>query len=327
MSLGVFNLEVKMIRILIKTLTAIGFLMGAAQAQEQITLVVPFSAGGPTDQVTRVLAEGLTKVTGKRYVVDNKPGAAGIVAAQYVARAPSDGSVYMVGSPASLVINIGLYKKLSYNPEKDFIPVAGMTRSPLVLVTNPKVSANDIKGLIETAKQNKQSLPMGSPGSGTIPHLAGAYLSSQLGIEVLHVPYKGIAPAIAGLIAGDIVLVFDTLSTAIPNIQSGQLKALGIASDKRNASLSNIPTLSEQGYPLQASSWFGLMAPVNTPESVVQNMNAAVNQVITSDDFKQRLLQNGSEALTGSPDDFARFIQSERERWLPEIKRLNLSAD
>lgn len=318
-----------MIKRVTKALAAIGILMGAAQvqAQEQITLVVPFSAGGPTDQVTRVLAEGLTKATGKTYVVDNKPGAAGIVAAQYVARAPNDGSVYMVGSPGSLVINTGLYKKLPYDPEKDFIPVAGMTRSPLVLVTNPGVPANDIKGLIEAAEQSKQSLPMGSPGSGTIPHLAGAYLSSQLGIEVLHVPYKGVAPAIVGLLAGDIDLVFDTLSTAMPNIRSGKLKALGVASDKRNASLSDIPTLTEQGYPLQASSWFGLMAPANTPESVVQSMNAAVNQVITSESFKQRMSQNGSEPLAGSPDDFARFIQSERDRWLPEIKRLNLSAD
>jgi len=316
-----------MLKSIVSTLAAIGLSLGTVQAQERINLVVPFSAGGPTDQITRLLAEGLANATGKIYVVDNKPGAAGIVAAQYVARAPADGSVYMVGSPGSLVINKGLYKKLPYDPEKDFVPVAGMTKSPLVLVTNNKTAANNVKEYVEQASQSHKSVPMGTPGSGTIPHLAGAYLSNQLGIEVLHVPYKGVAPAIVGLMAGDIDLVFDTLSTSMENIRAGQLKALGIASKERNATLNTIPTLAEQGYPMEASSWFGLMAPANTPTDVVQKMNAAVNQVINSEEFKQRLTSIGSEPLAGTPEDFAKFIESERERWLPEIARLNLSAD
>lgn len=300
---------------------------GGAQAQERISLVVPFSAGGPADQTTRLIANELMKVTEKTYIVENKPGAAGIIAAQYVAQAPADGSVYMVGSPGSLVINAGLYKNLPYDPETDFVPVSGMTRSPLVLVTNVQVPAKDAKTLVADIKQGRQSANVGTPGNGTIPHLAGSYFANQADIEVLHVPFKGIAPAITSLMSGDIDIVFDTLSTSLGNIQAGKVKALGVAAAQRHDSLPDVPTLTEEGYELEASSWFGLVAPAGTPKHAVEEMNAAVNRIITSPEFKQRLLSMGSEPLEGSAEDFARFVASERARWLPEVTRLNLSAD
>jgi len=301
--------------------------VGGAQAQERISLVVPFSAGGPTDQTTRLIANELMNATGKTYVVENKPGAAGIIAAQYVAQAPADGSVYMVGSPGSLVINTGLYKKLPYDPVADFVPVSGMTRSPLVLVTNVQVPAENVKALVSDIKEGKQSANVGTPGNGTIPHLAGSYFAHQAGIEVLNVPFKGIAPAITSLMSGDIDIVFDTLSTSLANIQAGKVKALGIAATQRSDGLPDVPTLKEQGYDVEASSWFGLVAPANTPKQIVEEMNVTVNRIITSPEFKQRLLEMGSEPLAGSADDFARFVESERDRWLPEVTRLNLSAD
>lgn len=306
---------------------ALCLVAGGAQAQERISFVVPFSPGGPTDQVTRLIANELMKSTGKTYIVENKPGAAGIIAAQYVAQGPADGSVYMVGSPASLVINKGLYKKLPYDPETDFVPVSGLTRSPLVLVANENVKANTASAFVQDVKGGNEPAKMGSPGSGTIPHLAGSYFSNQVGIELLHVPYKGIAPAIAGLMAGDIDIVFDTLSTSMANIQAGKIKALGVASSKRYDVIGDVPTLAEQGHPVEASSWFGLVAPAATPDNIVQAMNADINKIIDAPDFKQRLLEMGSEPLTGSPAEFARFIQQERERWLPEVSRLELSAD
>lgn len=300
---------------------------GAAGAQETINLIVPFSAGGPTDQITRLIGNELAKLTGKTFIVENKPGAAGIIAAQYVARAKPDGTVYMIGSPASLVINKGLYKNLPYDPEKDFVPVSGLTRSPLILIVNTKVPADNVKELVAFAKSSGQELRMASPGSGTIPHLAGSYFANEAGIKILHVPFKGIPPALMSVMAGQTDIIFDTLSTSIENVKAGKIKAVGIASDHRFSVLPNTPTLDEQGYNLEASSWFGLMAPAKTPKNIVDGMNQDINKVLTSPEFKQKLLDMGSEALLGNANEFAAFITKERQRWLPEVSRLKLSAD
>lgn len=309
-------------------IAAIALCSGAACAQDQISLVVPFAAGGPTDQITRLIAGDLTRLTGANVIVDNKPGAAGIVAAQYVANARPDGSVYMVGSPSSLVLNQGLYKKLPYDPQHDFVPVAGLTRSPLVLVANDKRPYDNAAELVRLTRENPANpLKMGTPGSGTIPHIAGSYFANLVGIEILDVPFKGVAPAIVSLMSGDIDVVFDTLSTSTANIAAGKLKVLGIASESRFALLPNVPTLREQGFDLQASSWFGLVAPARTPQATVDKMNQAINRILADPAFAKKLLDGGSEAMPGSATQFAAFIESERNRWLPVVRRLNLSAD
>ena len=309
-------------------IAAIALCSGAACAQDQISLVVPFAAGGPTDQITRLIAGDLTRLTGANVIVDNKPGAAGIVAAQYVANARPDGSVYMVGSPSSLVLNQGLYKKLPYDPQHDFVPVAGLTRSPLVLVANDKRPYDNAAELVRLTRENPANpLKMGTPGSGTIPHIAGSYFANLVGIDILDVPFKGVAPAIVSLMSGDIDVVFDTLSTSTANIAAGKLKVLGIASESRFALLPNVPTLREQGFDLQASSWFGLVAPARTPQATVDKMNQAINRILADPAFAKKLLDGGSEAMPGSATQFAAFIESERNRWLPVVRRLNLSAD
>lgn len=301
---------------------------GSVHAQEQISLVVPFAAGGPTDQITRLIAADLTRLTGANVIVENKPGAAGIVAAQFVANAKPDGSVYMVGSPSSLVLNQGLYKKLPYDPERDFVPVAGLTRSPLVLVANDKRPYDNAAELVRSARQNMSNpVKMGTPGSGTIPHIAGSYFASLAGIQMLDVPFKGVAPAIVSLMSGDIDVVFDTLSTSTANIASGKLKVLGIASEARFSLLPNVPTLREQGYDVLASSWFGLVAPARTPQATIDRVNQAINQILADPVFSKKLLDSGSEPMPGTAVQFAAFIQGERDRWLPEVRRLNLSAD
>ena len=168
---------------------------------------------------------------------------------------------------------------------------------------------------------------MGTPGSGTIPHIAGSYFASLAGIEVLDVPFKGVAPAIVSLMSGDIDVVFDTLSTSGANIAAGKLKVLGIASDSRFSLLSGVPTLREQGFDVQASSWFGLVAPARTPQVTIEKMNKAINQILADPAFARKLLDGGSEPMPGSAAQFAAFIQGERNRWLPVVRRLNLSAD
>ena len=299
----------------------------AATAQETSRLVVPFAAGGPTDQITRLIAIELSKLTGKAVVVENKAGAGGIIAAQYVAQAKPDGSVYMVGGPSVLVINQGLQKKLPYNPEKDFTPVSGMALSPLILIVRGDAPFNDIKQLAAQANTLKNLMPMGSSGNGTIPHLAGTYFNQKAGINALHVPFSGVAPALVSLFSGDIVYMFDTLSTSVENIKAGKVKALGIASAKRFSGLPEVATLDEQGFMVQASSWFGLVAPAKTPPEIVNPMNQAINTILVSPDFSNKMSALGIETMPGTVEQFTQFIANERARWLPEVARLNLSVD
>jgi len=299
----------------------------SAKAQETTRLIVPFAPGGPTDQITRLIASELTKLTGKPAIVENKPGAGGTIAAQYVAKAKPDGSVYLVGSPSVLVINQGLQKTLPYDPQKDFVPVSGMTRSPLIVIVKGDSALESVQQLVARAKTLKNLMPMGSAGNGTIPHLAGTYFNQQAGISALHVPFNGVAPALLSLLSGDTIYMFDTLSTSIENIKAGKVKGLGIASYKRFSGLPEIATLAEQGYAVQASSWFGLVAPAKTPQATVVAMNQAINSILTAVDFSNKMAAMGIETMPGSVDQFAAFIEAERARWLPEVARLNLSAE
>ena len=299
----------------------------SVKAQETTRLIVPFAPGGPTDQITRLIASELTKLTGKPAIVENKPGAGGTIAAQYVVKAKPDGSVYLVGSPSVLVINQGLQKTLPYDPEKDFVPVSGMTRSPLIFIVKGDSALENIQQLVTRAKTLKNLMPMGSAGNGTIPHLAGTYFNQQAGISALHVPFNGVAPALLSLLSGDTIYMFDTLSTSIENIKAGKVKGLGIASDKRFSGLPEIATLAEQGYAVQASSWFGLVAPAKTPQATVVAMNQAINSILTAADFSNKMAAMGIETMPGSVDQFTAFIEAERARWLPEVTRLNLSAE
>ena len=303
------------------------WLSSGAQAQETTRLIVPFAPGGPTDQITRLIAAELTKLTGKTTVVENKPGAGGIIAAQYVAQAKPDGTVYLVGSPSVLVINQGLQKKLPYDPERDFAPVSGMTRSPLILIVKADSPMNDAKQLATRANTLRNLMPMASAGNGTIPHLAGVYFNQKAGMSALHVPFNGVAPALVSVLSGDTVYMFDTLSTSIENIKAGKVKELGIASSTRFSDLPNVATLQEQGFSMQASSWFGLVAPIKTSNTTVLAMNQAINTILTSSEFSNKMIAMGIETMPGNVEQFTNFIAEERARWLPEVLRLNLSTD
>jgi tripartite-type tricarboxylate transporter receptor subunit TctC len=226
-----------------------------------------------------------------------------------------------------LVINQGLQKTLPYDPQKDFVPVSGMTRSPLIVIVKGDSALESVQQLVARAKTLRNLMPMGSAGNGTIPHLAGTYFNQQAGISALHVPFNGVAPALLSLLSGDTIYMFDTLSTSIENIKAGKVKGLGIASDKRFSGLPEIATLAEQGYVVQASSWFGLVAPAKTPQATVVAMNQAINSILTAVDFSNKMAAMGIETMPGSVDQFAAFIEAERARWLPEVARLNLSAE
>ncbi|MGB6105306.1 MAG: tripartite tricarboxylate transporter substrate binding protein [Pusillimonas sp.] len=318
-----------MIRTTLAALCLFGILGGAAYAdQSPIRLIVPFDAGGPTDQNARLIAAEISKVIERTVIVENKPGAAGIVGAQYVAKAPADGTVYLIGSNASLAINKGLYKTLPYDPQKDFAPVGGISFSPLVLAVNKDIHAKTVEDFVVEAKARKEPLTMGSSGSGSIPHIAGSYIADALGVSVLHIPFKGTAPAVVALMSGTIDIIFDTLPTSLQNIKAGQYNGLGITSDQRFPLLPDVPTFKEQGYDnMTASAWFGLVAPAKTPPAVIAEMNKALNIALGTDVVKEKFLNMGAQPMLGSPAEFTQFVQEETDKWVPQVKRLGLTVN
>lgn len=297
-------------------------------AKDPVRFVVPYPAGGAADQITRLVANEASKHYGASIIIENKAGAAGMIAGESVARSTPDGKTYFVGSNAPLVVNIGLYDKMPYDAEKDFVPVAGMGKAPLLLVTKPGLGVKDVKSLIDLAKGGSKELSMGSASSGNITHLAGEYAANLMGFKVMHVPFTGSAPAMTNLMGGQIDIMFDALPSSIQQALSGRAVPLAILDFQRFPKLPDVPTLEEAGYPgAEASAWFGVVAPAKTPESAVQEMNQAINKALESPEVLEKLRGIGAQPMPGSPQVFAEFIKQEREKWIPLTKQLGLKAN
>lgn len=300
----------------------------AQQRQEAIRFIVPYAPGGAADQMARIVANDVSHSLGAPVVVENKPGAGGGVAADYVAKSPADGRTFLVGSNGPLVINTALYAKLPYNPEKDFVAVGGFGKSPLLLVTKKDLPVNSLKELIALGKKEEGKLSMGSAGNGNITHLAGIYASGIMGFKPLHVPFQGSAPAITNLMGGNIDFMFDALPSCVQQAKSGRIKPLAIMDKKRTAGLPNVPTLSELGYDnLEASAWFGLVAPAKTSPDVVKKLNKAINDALAKPEVQTRFQEIGAEPMPGTPDDFGNFVKAELKRWVPVVKQSGATAE
>ncbi|WP_313389570.1 Bug family tripartite tricarboxylate transporter substrate binding protein [Achromobacter aegrifaciens] len=299
-----------------------------ASAQDApVRFIVPYPPGGAADQIARLVAQEMSKGGGATIIVENKPGAAGMIAADYVARAKPDGKTFFVGSNAPLVVNQALYAKMTYDPSKDFVPVSGMAKSPLLLVVRHDLPARDVKALIALGKQSPGKLTMGSAGTGNITYLAGEYAVSKLGFQVTHVPYQGSAPAIVGLMGSSTDMMFDALPSSMTQAQSGKIRPFAVLDDKRFAGLPDVPTAAELGYPgIDASAWFGLVAPAGTQTAVVDQMNRGVNQALAQPELQRKLTSIGAVAMPGDAQVFAAFVQAERDRWLPVARDLGLKA-
>ncbi|WER47677.1 tripartite tricarboxylate transporter substrate binding protein [Cupriavidus sp. WKF15] len=298
-----------------------------AQTRAQpIRFIVPYPPGGAADQITRLVAQQASVTLGTPIVVDNKGGVGGIIAAETVARAEPDGKTILVGSNAPLVINSALYTTLPYDPVKDFKPVAGMGKSPLLLVTRQDLQVKSLRDLVALGKQSPGKLTMGSASSGNITHLAGEYAASQLGFQVTHVPFAGSAPAIISLIGKNIDLMFDALPSSMQQAKSGKLHALAILD--RFPLLPDVPTMQELGYPgLEASAWFGVVAPARTPDAAIAGLNRAINDVLKQADLQDKLHAIGAQPMPGSAEAFGQFVGDERARWIPLAKTLGVKAD
>ena len=271
-----------------------------------ITMVIPYSAGGPTDAMARMLATAIRPVLGQTMIVENKAGGGSNIGAEYVARAQPDGYTLMLGTSAPLAINQYLYANLKYDPLKSFAPVIQVGYLPNVLLVNPSVPAKNARELIAYTKANPGKVSFASSGSGASSHLAGVMFNLQTGTDILHVPYKGTGPALNDLLGGQVQVAFTDVLSALPFLEAGKLRALAVTSAKRSRALPDVPTLDEQGVKgFDASVFFGVVAPAGTPKPVIAKLNAAFLKVLEDPEIKARLLKQGLEAPraahTGSP--------------------------
>ena len=294
-----------------------------------IKLVVPYAAGGPTDVLGRLVGDYLGRDLKQTVVVENKAGAQGAIAAEAVARSEPDGYTLFVTAASIFVLNPLLYKKLNYDPAKDFRMLAVITDLPVIMEVNPSVPATTVAEFVAYAKQNPGKLNFGSAGTGGTIHLAGEMFKQMAGIEMTHVPYKGAGPALSDLLSGHIQLMFDTVGTALPPVKSGMLRALGVSSAQRIPDLPDVPTIAESGYPdYFVSVWYGISAPSKLPDEVVQKISASLDRALNDDVFRASLQKIGFAPLRPrSPAEIDKFIAADQARWAGVIKALNISLD
>ena len=294
-----------------------------AQAQawpsKPISIVVPFSAGGPTDTLARIMSEPLRRFLGQTIVVDNVTGAGGSIGVGRVVRSAPDGYTLSLGHWGTHVVN-GAYYNLSYDLLKDMAPVAKVATNPQLIVSKPGVPAKDLKELIAWMKANSDKFKFATGGVGGSSHIAGVYFLNRLGMKTEFIPYRGGAPALNDVLAGTIPMTFATVTQALPQYQSGLVRALGVTTAERHRALPNVPTFREQGIDLLVSEWYGLLAPAATPRDIVMKLNNAVNTIVKSPEFNKRLAQLGADPVAESPEYFAKFLQAEIERWAPVVK-------
>jgi tripartite-type tricarboxylate transporter receptor subunit TctC len=292
-----------------------------------IRLIVPFVPGGGADIVGRVLAQKLTESWSVPVVIDNRPGAAGNLGTALVANAAPDGYTLLMGNVGPLAINPTLYKRLPYDPLKDFAPVSLLVGYPNVLVTHPS-GAHSVKELVALAKSQPRRLTFASSGTGSSTHLAAELLKSMAQIELLHVPYKGGGQAVVDVMSGQVDIYFSSLPGALPHIKSGKLRALGVTSANRSSAARDIPTIAESGFPgYEATNWLGLLAPARTPAPIISRLNTEVRRVFQQPDVEQHLIAQGGEPATGSPDAFTRYIKSEITKWARVVKSSGTQAE
>src|SRR3954467_9868771 len=269
-----------------------------------IHLIVPFPPGGGNDTVARAIAQQMSPALGQPVVIDNRPGAGGSIGAELAAKAPADGYTLFLAGVGSHVVNPNLHAKLPYDPVKDFAPITLIASAPSVLVVNPKVPAQNIAEFTAYARANPGKLNYASNGNGSAAQLAAAMYESMAGVKMVHVPYKGIAPAMTDLLSGEVQLMFGTIVALVPHIQAGKLRALAVTSKKRSSLLTDIPTLAESGLPdYEAGSWYGVLAPAGTPRDIIQRLNGSIVKAIREPQVAKRLVQEGAEGVGGTPEE------------------------
>jgi tripartite-type tricarboxylate transporter receptor subunit TctC len=290
-----------------------------------VRIVVAFPPGGPTDFVGRLVADKMTASLGQRIYIENRAGAAGIVGADNVAKADPDGYSLFLTTSGAVTIAPHIMASVPYDPLRDFAPVALVTKVTEVLVVTPKMGIKSVKELVALAKQKPGAIPFASTGIGSPPHLAQLLLDKSAGVQFLHVPYRGAAPALTDLLAGQVQVLAADLPVLIAQIQAGTLVPIGAAANKRDAVLPDVPTLAEQGYPnTDASNWYALLAPAKTPVAVIAKLNKAVNDALNDPDVHDKLVKAGATPVGGTPQSLGTFMKAEYEKWGRVVQENNI---
>jgi tripartite-type tricarboxylate transporter receptor subunit TctC len=299
-----------------------------AWPSQLIRLVVPFTPGGSTDVLARLIANRLERaIPGKGFVIENRPGAGGTIASAQVAKAEPDGHTLMMGHIGTLAFGPSLYANVPYDPVRDFKPVALVATLPNILAVNPKLPVTSFQEFVAYAKANPGKLNYSSGGQGSAAHIAGAYLCHQAGIEAVHVPYRGTAPSVNDLVAGQVQFTLTGGPAVLPLAEGGQLRVLGVAARERVAFAPALPTLAENGLPgFEAVQWYGIVAPARTPERIVERLNREINALLGQPDFAAALARDGAIAAPRTPEQFGALIASELALWRDVIRRAKITA-
>jgi tripartite-type tricarboxylate transporter receptor subunit TctC len=311
-------------------LAAAILLSGAAAAQSYpsrpVRIVVGFQAGGGTDIAARIIALKLTDALGVTFIVDNRPGAAGNIGADIVAKSSADGYTILMANSTIAIPSLSV--RLPFDVKKDFAPVSNITLGPSVLLVNPSLQVTDVKGLVALAKAKPRTLIYGSGGVGNVTHLAMELLMSMTGIEMTHVPYKGAAPSVVGLLGGEVQLLFAGIPGVLAQISAGKVRALGVSISQRSAALPNVPTIAEAGLPgYYAASWYGLMVPAGTPKSSIDILAKQIGTIMRVPEVKEKMLAQGFEPVGDTPAQFGKFISEEILRWEQVVARAGIKSE
>lgn len=306
-----------------------GVVAAESYPDQSIRLIVPFPPGGPTDALARRLADGLSKPLGQTVIVENKAGAGGNIGADFVANAKPDGYTILFGTSGPLAINKSLYPNQTYDPQTSFAPIVRIGHLPNILVVHPSIPVQNMQELVAYAKANQDSLSFASSGNGASSHLAGVLFNDMAGTSILHVPYRGTGPALNDLIGGQVSMAFTDILTALPHVQSGSLRAIGLAAAERSKALPDLPSLHEQGLEgYDVSVFFGIVAPAGTPETVVNKLNQAFNEALDDPAVQSTLESQGIvRAQDRSPADLGSFIDAEVEKWQAVITSNNITMN
>ena len=311
-------------------LLVFSFATGLAQAQnypsKPVRLIVPFAAGGSTDVIARILAPKLSEVWGQQVLVDNRPGGNTVIGTDIVAKSPPDGHVLLV-TPAPFTVVPSVLTKLPYDPAKDFEPITLINTTPMGFVVHPGVPAKNLKELIALAKARPGQMNFGSSGSGGVPHLSGELLNTMAGLKIIHVPYKGNAPALADLVGGHVDMAFNGLTSVMSFIKSGRLRVLGVTSLTRTAALPDVPTFDEQGLKgFQAVAWNGLTAPARTPKEAIVRIQEASARIIKSPELAEQLKRDGSDPVGSTTAEFTAHLRDEVVKWKKVLDRAGIKS-
>ncbi len=309
--------------LLVPTVAALAVVQVAAQPypSRPIRLIVPFTPGGTTDIVARVLGNKMSESMGVQVVIDNRAGAAGSIAAELAAKAKPDGYTLLMGHIGTLAVNPALYAQLPYDPLRDFAPVSLVTLVPSMLVVHPSLPVRSVKDLIAFSKARPGQLTYGSTGAGGTPYLAVEKFKLMAGLSIVEVPYKGAAPMTTDLISGAISLTITGIPALLPHVKSGRLRALGVSSPKRSPAVPDLPTIAEAGLRgYEAAAWYGIVAPAGTPREIIAKLNAEILNSIKHPDVGERLTAEGAEPGGSTPEQFSAFIKAEGERWAQVIR-------